>query len=145
MRAAALDPARFFFAQSSSAMGKVRVTRDAPDSKCLNFAGRWRTTPDLSEMEITQSGCALTGSFVSTDGAYKHAFAGDSHSDEATIVVERTDIRNCRTEMSVTLYLDNDRDLTYVVTRTAGRCQLGETYRETRLWKPASLPGEKGT
>jgi DNA-binding winged helix-turn-helix (wHTH) protein/TolB-like protein len=108
----------------------------APDSKCLNFAGRWRTTPDLLDMQISQSGCALRGSFVSADGAYKHTFAGTSRSGEAAIVVERTDLRSCTTELNVTLYLDTNRNLTYVVTGTAGRCGLGQSYRETRIWKP---------
>jgi DNA-binding winged helix-turn-helix (wHTH) protein/TolB-like protein len=111
----------------------------AKDSNCLNFAGRWRTTPDLRDMQISQSGCALKGSFVSSDGAYKHTFAGDSRSGEAAIVIERTDLRGCTTELNVTLYLDSDRDLTYVVNGTTGRCALRQSYRETRLWKPVGF------
>lgn len=135
-RAAELKLARSALAQSSGKVDDVPITRDAPNSKCLNFAGRWRTTPDLSDMQISQSGCALRGSFASTDGAYKHTFVGDSRWSEATVVVQRTDIRNCLTEMNVTFYLDNERELTYVVNGTSGRCELRQNYRETRVWKP---------
>jgi DNA-binding winged helix-turn-helix (wHTH) protein len=111
----------------------------APGSKCVTFAGRWRSTSDLSDMRITQSGCVLTGSFARADGAYKHTFTGDSSFGEADLVVERTDLRNCTTEMRVTLYLDMDSDLIYLVNGTAGRCGLTPTYREMRLWKPIAF------
>ncbi len=111
------------------------ASQGQPSGECINLGGEWRTSPDLTEMHVTQSGCGINGWFNSSDSAYRHSFSGVLRSTRATIVINRTDPQGCITKMYGALFLDENR-LIYTINGTDGGCHLSAQWTETRVWTP---------
>jgi hypothetical protein len=118
---------------SNTPQPTVNTNQQQSSDKCVNLSGEWRTTPDLTEMHVTQSGCKINGWFNSSDTAYRHTFTGELHSNRASIVVDRTDPQGCLTKMYGALRLNEGR-LIYTINGTEGNCHVSAQWTETRIW-----------
>ena len=106
---------------------------------CQDFSGAWQTKDlAVSEMRISQRGCALEGSFKVAGGGskkgFKHTLKATASGAAATGSVTRTDPGGCKTQLYITLAMERG-NLVYRTTHTDGACEVPAGFTERRDWQ----------
>jgi len=120
-------------------LGTTRDSLANASAGCQDFSGSWQTKDlAISEMHITQYGCALEGSFKVAGGGskkgFKHKLKATASGSTATGSVTRTDPGGCKTQLNVTLAMERGT-LVYHTTHTDGACELPAGFTEHRDWQ----------
>lgn len=92
-------------------LGTTRDSLVRAFAGCQDFSGSWQTNDlAVSEMRISQYGCALEGSFKVAGGGsrkgFKHKLKATASGSTATGSVTRTDPGGCKTQLYITLAME---------------------------------------
>lgn len=104
---------------------------DKPKPSCASFAGAWIRAEDGFILDLSQTGCAVSGK--ARDGrhvvqatAAARTFAGFTH---------RTDGDGCQTRLHVTMTLIDDDSFEHRTTATDGKCGLPADFTERDVFR----------